>query len=323
MLWRFDLGGQLAAGPVLTLVAAILFVVVVGSFVAIVAGYMAGLVGSSNSPVSGVGILSVVGAALLVSALAGGAVAPEMRKPLIAFALFITAFVFGIAIVANDNLQDLKTGQLVGSTPWKQQVALVIGVLAGSLVLPPVLELLNARFGFAGAPGAGPAALAAPQASLFASIAQGVLGGTLRWDLVGIGAAVGTALIVLDEALGMLGRTRVPPMAVAMGIYLPVTTILPSVIGAVIGHVWDRAAERSPRPEYATRLGVLLATGLIVGDSLFALFFAGAVGALGNPDRLAVVGPGFAPVAGVLGPLVCGFVVLAAYARTRRRAQAA
>jgi putative OPT family oligopeptide transporter len=284
---------------------------------------MAGLVGSSNSPVSGVGILSVVGAALLVSALAGGSVAPGMREPLIAFALFITAFVFGVAIVANDNLQDLKTGQLVGSTPWKQQVALIIGVLAGSLVLPPVLELLNARFGFAGAPGAGPTALAAPQASLFASIAQGVLGGTLRWDLVAIGVAVGVVLIVLDEGLGLLGRMRVPPMAVAMGIYLPVTTILPTVIGAVIGHFWDRAAARSPQPEYAKRLGVLLATGLIVGDSLFALFFAGAVGALGNPDRLAVVGPGFAPVAGVLGPLVCGAVVLAAYARTRRRALAA
>src|SRR6185369_12696642 len=136
----------------------------------------------------------------------GGSVAEADRAPLIAFALFIVAFVFGIAIVANDNLQDLKTGQLVGSTPWKQQVALIIGVVAGSLVLPPVLQLLATSFGFVGAPGAGPNALAAPQASLFAAIAQGVLGGSLRWDLIIMGAVIGAVVVAIDEALRAAGK---------------------------------------------------------------------------------------------------------------------
>jgi putative OPT family oligopeptide transporter len=320
MLWQFDLGGAIVTGKLLAVAGAILFVIVIGSLTAIVAGYMAGLIGSSNSPISGIGILSVVCAAMLVAALAGGHVAPEARQPLIAFALFVSSFVFGIAIVANDNLQDLKTGQLVGSTPWKQQAALIIGVVLGSLVLPPVLELLNVRFGFAGAPGAGPNALAAPQSSLFAGIAQGVLGGTLRWDLVGIGVAIGVATIVLDEVSGALGKMRLPPMAVAMGIYLPVTIIIPTVIGTVVGHVWDKMADRTPRPEYGRRLGVLLATGLVVGDSLLGLVYAGAVGALGDPARLALVGPGFATAAEVIGLAVFLALLIGTYVRTKRRA---
>ena len=194
--------------------------------------------------------------------------------------------------------------------------------MLGSLVLPPVLELLNVRFGFAGAPGAGPNALAAPQSSLFAGIAQGVLGGTLRWDLVGIGAAIGIATIVLDEVTGALGKMRLPPMAVAMGIYLPVTVIIPTVIGTVVGHVWDKMADRTSRPEYGRRLGVLLATGLVVGDSLLGLVYAGTVGALGDPARLALVGPGFVRMAEVIGLMVFVALLVGTYMRTKRRALA-
>ncbi|MGN6500173.1 MAG: OPT family oligopeptide transporter, partial [Tsuneonella sp.] len=239
------------------------------------------------------------------------------------FALFIVSFVFGIAIVANDNLQDLKTGQLVGSTPWKQQVALIVGVVAGSLVLPPVLQLLADNFGFAGAPGAGPNALAAPQASLFAAIAQGVLGHSLRWDLVGIGAGIGVAIVIVDELLRIAGRGRLPPLAVGMGIYLPVSLVLPTVLGTIIGHAWNKMALRTARPEFTARLGVLLATGLVVGDSLMGLVYAGAVGALGDPARLALVGPGFAPVAGwvAIGALIVLLVAL--YSRTKALAMRA
>src|SRR3546814_13988228 len=110
-----------------------------------------------------------------------------MTQELVAYALIVTGIVFGVATISNDNLQDLKTGQLVGATPWKQQVALVIGVVFGSLVIPPVLDLLNTAFGFAGAPGAGPNALPAPQAALISALATGVLGGDLNWAMIGWG----------------------------------------------------------------------------------------------------------------------------------------
>jgi len=320
LVWRFVQGGPLAGSIPSVLLLALVFVIVVGIFTAVVTGYMAGLVGTSNSPVSGVGILSILAASVLVAALFGGSVAEADRAPLIAFALFIVAFVFGIAIVANDNLQDLKTGQLVGSTPWKQQVALIIGVVAGSLVLPPVLQLLATSFGFVGAPGAGPNALAAPQASLFAAIAQGVLGGSLRWDLVGLGAAIGVGIVAIDEGLRASEKGRFPPLAVGMGIYLPVALVLPTVIGTVVGHLWNRMAKRTPRPEFTERLGVLLATGLVVGDSLFGLAYAGAVGAAGDPERLALVGEGFASTAAWIAVIAAVGLLVLVYTITKRKA---
>lgn len=322
LLWNFVQGGPLAGHTGSALLLALLFILVVGVATAVVTGYMAGLVGTSNSPVSGIGILSILIAAVLVAAVFGGDVAAGDRAPLIAFALFVTAFVFGIGIVANDNLQDLKTGQLVGSTPWKQQVALILGVLAGSFIIPPVLDLLNTAFGFAGAPGAGPNALAAPQASLIASIAQGVLGGTLRWDLVGLGAAIGVGAILLDEGLGRAGRTRLPPLAVAMGMYLPMSVTLPTIIGTVIGHFWNRMSDKTSRPEFGRRMGVLLATGLVVGDSLYGLVFAGTVAAVGDADRLAIVGDGFGTASEFIGLGLLAALGWFAYARTRRRIDA-
>jgi putative OPT family oligopeptide transporter len=142
---------------------------------------MAGLIGASNSPISGVGILAALGIALVLLALFGHLADPAAGKALVAFALFVTALVFGVATISNDNLQDLKTGELVGATPWRQQVALVLGVVFGAVVIPPILTLLNGTFGFAGAPGAGPEALAAPQAALISAIIQGVLGQGLDW----------------------------------------------------------------------------------------------------------------------------------------------
>ena len=322
LVWSFVQGGPLAGSMGVVLVLTVVFTIVVGFAVAVVVGYMAGLVGTSNSPVSGVGILAVVIASLLVAWLFGGSVTADQHAPLIAFALFLVSFVFGIAIVANDNLQDLKTGQLVGSTPWKQQVALVIGVLAGSLILPPVLQLLATSFGFAGAPGAGPNALAAPQASLFAAIAQGVLGGNLRWDMIELGAVIGVIVVALDEGMRAAGKPRVPPLAVAMGIYLPATLVLPTVIGTVIGYFWNRMAAKTARPEFTVRIGVLLATGLVVGDSLFGLAFAGAVGAVGDPAKLAIVGESFAPMAEWIGLAAVIALLWFSYARTRQRALA-
>ena len=156
LLWNFLSGTPIADQTASTLVVSLIYVVVLGAVIAAVAGYMAGLIGSSNSPISGVGILVVLGIALLLAALHGPTDDPNGTTALVAYSLFTTAVVFSIATISNDNLQDLKTGQLVGATPWKQQMALVIGVIFGSLVIAPVLDLLNTAFGFAGPPGAGP-----------------------------------------------------------------------------------------------------------------------------------------------------------------------
>src|SRR4029453_18468410 len=139
----------------------------------------------------------------------------------------------------NNNLQDLKTGQLVDATPWRQQVALVLGVVFGAAVIPPILDLLNQAFGFQGAPGATANSLAAPQAALISAIAQGVLGGNLDWSLIGIGAGVGVVVVIIDEVLKATKRGALPPLAVGMGIYLPMALTLLIPVGALLGHFYD------------------------------------------------------------------------------------
>ena len=250
---------------------------------------MAGLIGASNSPVSGVGILTVLGISLVLVAIFGRGLGVDASQSLVAYALFVTAIIFGVATIANDNLQDLKTGQLVGATPWRQQVALVLGVIFGSLVIPPILTILNDAFGFAGAPGAGPNALAAPQAALISAIAQGVLGGNLDWNLIGLGGLIGIGVIVIDEILRGSKRGSLPPLAVGMGIYLPMSLTLLIPVGATIGYLYNKWAARAPDPKFAERLGVLMATGLIVGESLFGVAFAAIVGATDNDLPLAMV----------------------------------
>jgi putative OPT family oligopeptide transporter len=311
--------GDIPNGP-LVLAGSLLFVVVAGAFIAAVCGYMAGLIGASNSPISGVGILSIIAAALLIGAVAGGA--EGNTAPLVVYALTVTAVVFGVATISNDNLQDLKTGQLVGATPWRQQVALIFGVLFGSIVIPPVLSLLNQAYGFAGAPGAGPAALPAPQAALISALAQGVLGGTLDWHMIGYGAIAGAVIVVLDLVLRKGGK-RCPPLAVGLGIYLPMQTSLLVVVGAVAGWFYDRRGRRARDPEAHERMGVLLATGLIVGESLFGVALAGIVVASGSDAPLAVTGESFAPVALILAPILFAALAVWLYRRTVRSAEEA
>jgi putative OPT family oligopeptide transporter len=283
----------LAAQMMPLVLGGILYVALVSLLVAAVCGYMAGLIGSSNSPVSGVGILVVVGAAALLELLVAPSLPPGAAPALVAFALFITAVVFGAATISNDNLQDLKTGQLVDATPWRQQVALLVGVLAGAALIPPVLTLINQAYGFAGTPGAGAHALAAPQAALISALAQGVIQGNLDWTLIGAGCAIGVAVIVLDEILARCSRARTPPLAVGMGIYLPMATTLTIILGTVIGHVFERRADRGARPAHTKQLGVLLASGMIVGESLFGIVLAAIVVLSGKDDPLSLVGPGY------------------------------
>jgi putative OPT family oligopeptide transporter len=290
LLSAFAQSGPIAAEPGLTLGLSLFYIFVAGAIIAAITGYMAGLIGASNSPVSGVGILTVLGISLVLWLLFGVQTDPSASQSLVAFALFVTAIIFGVATIANDNLQDLKTGQLVGATPWRQQVALIIGVLFGSVVIPPILTILNDAFGFQGVPGAGPNALAAPQAALISAIAQGVLGGNLDWNLIGLGALIGVGVIIVDEVLRATKRGSLPPLAVGMGIYLPMSLTLLIPVGAFLGWTYDKWADRTAKnPEFAKRLGVLMATGLIVGESLFGVVFAGIVGATDNDSPLALV----------------------------------
>ena len=319
MLWWFATDGPIEQSMGLIVMLSVLYVLIAGIMIASVTGYMAGLIGASNSPISGVGILAVLGISLLLVMVLGRDHSPGETKALVAYALFVTAIVFGVATISNDNLQDLKTGQLVGATPWRQQVALVLGVIFGGIVIPPLLDLLNSTFGFQGAAGAGPNALAAPQAALISAIAQGVLGGTLQWNLIGLGAAVGVGAVLIDELLRKTGRGSLPPLAVGMGMYLPMDVTVFVILGAVLGHFYNRRAARQSNPDFAERIGVLTATGLIVGDSLFNVAYAGIVAATDNPDALAVIGEN--PYATPLGLIVFGALVWFAYGRMRSAAQ--
>jgi putative OPT family oligopeptide transporter len=239
---------------------------------------------------------------------------------LVAIALFITAILFAVACSSNNNLQDLKTGQLVGAAPWRQQVALLAGVAAATVTVPVVLNLLAKAYGFSGAPNLHSIAsqpLAAPQANLMAALAQGVIGGKLNWNMIEIGALVGAGIVLLDEILRMGKWLRLPPLAVGLGIYLPMEATLPVVVGAVIGWIYNR----SVKSERAERLGVLVASGMIVGESLFNVIIAGLIVAFNKDAPLAVVGSSFpADAVGIVG-----FVGLIAvlYGWLKRRARTA
>ncbi|MBS0575756.1 MAG: oligopeptide transporter, OPT family [Proteobacteria bacterium] len=304
LLWHFAQTSGLGSQAWLLTLGGVLFVIVLSFLVSTVCGYMAGLIGSSNSPLSGIGILVVVVAALMLVLGVKAMVPADAGKALVAFALFITSIVFAVASIANNNLQDLKTGQLVDATPSLQQWALVIGVIAGAAVIPPVLNLLYHSYGFVGAPGADPAkALAAPQAGLISALAQGVIQNSIDWKLIGGGAIIGVAVIVLDEILGKTCKTaRLAPLAVGLGIYLPTSTTLMVVAGALIGAGFDHFAERrSAKPEATKQLGVLLASGMIVGESLLAVIVAAIVAFSGNGSPLALVGEGFGDMAEWIG----------------------
>jgi putative OPT family oligopeptide transporter len=324
LLWWFLDSTQVTGNKPLIIVVTLIFVVLIGALLASVAGYMAGLIGSSNSPISGLGILVVIIASVVLVLVHGRSSDAAQTLGLVAYALFATAVVFGIATISNDNLQDLKTGQLVGATPWKQQVALVIGVIFGGLVIAPVLDLLNKAFGFAGAPGAGPNALAAPQAALISSLAKGVFGGDLNWKLLGLGVAIGAVVILIDEVLRRTTKFALPPLAVGMGMYLPMSLTLVIPIGALLGRSYDKWADRTGGDvqdvEQKKRLGVLMATGLIVGESLFGVVFAGIVAASGTDSPLAVVGESFASWAEILGVVLFVAVIAGLYKWTRRTA---
>ncbi|MBA3962760.1 MAG: oligopeptide transporter, OPT family [Chthoniobacterales bacterium] len=314
VLGYFANSSGLGAHMTTLVIGGVAYVILMSFFVSAVCGYMAGLIGSSNSPLSGIGILVVIGAALLLVFGVKPYVSPDASKALMAFALFTTAVIFNVAAIANNNLQDLKTGQLVGATPWKQQVGLIIGVLAGSVVIPPVLNLVNQAYGFVGAPNATAHSLAAPQAGLISALAKGVIASDIDWSLIEMGALIGLGIIVLDEILTRTTRhLRMPPLAVGLGIYLPTASTLMIVVGTIVGWFYDRGAERTRNPEGTKQLGVLLASGLIVGESIIGVVISAIVVFSGAGAPLALVGAGFATPAIIIGGLAFAVIAFVLY----------
>ncbi len=247
---------------------------VTGFVFSAVAGYMAGLVGSSNNPISGVTIATVLVSSLLLLWLMGeGAV----NGP--AAAIIIGSVVCCAAAIAGDNMQDLKAGYIVGATPWKQQVMQLVGTVSAALVLAPVMILLQKAYGFEGQAGAGPKALAAPQANLMASVARGVFKGELPWNYIYIGMVVAVSVIALDVYLQKKGSAfRTPILAVAIGFYLPFKLSVPIFAGGLIHYAVKRYHTKKntgkEQVEESGRNGLLFASGLITGEALMGILLA-------------------------------------------------
>ena len=261
--------------------------VITGFLFCSVSAYMAGLVGSSNNPVSGITIATILFAALVLVGFLGesSTIGPVA-------AVMIGAVVCCAACVAGDNLQDLKAGQLVGATPWRQQVMLAIGAASCALVMAPVLNLLLKAYGI-GVPTADhPNPLIAPQATLMASVAKGMFGGDLPWGMIGIGALIGVAIIVVDEMLRRRNATfRAPVLAVAVGIYLPLELSVPIFTGGLLAYLVERRLGvhgETPEAERAKRNGVLFAAGLITGEALMGIVIAIPIVTSGRADVLAL-----------------------------------
>ncbi|HTU67245.1 MAG TPA: oligopeptide transporter, OPT family [Steroidobacteraceae bacterium] len=247
--------------------------VVTGFLFCSVSAYMAGLVGSSNNPVSGITIATIMFSAVILLLFLGktSPIGPVA-------AVMIGAVVCCAACVAGDNLQDLKAGYIVGATPWRQQTMLAIGSVSCALIMAPVLNLLAESYGIGVKTPEHPHPLEAAQANLMASVAKGIFGGHLPWDMIGIGAAIGVAVIVLDLVLeAKKAPFRVPVLAAAIGIYLPLETMVPIFLGGLLNYLVTRSFGQGlheDEVERRNRTGTLLAAGLITGEALMGIFMA-------------------------------------------------
>jgi putative OPT family oligopeptide transporter len=277
----------LVVGSLGVALAMAVIMIIAGFLFSSVSGYMAGLVGSSNNPVSGITICTILFASLVLMWMVGG------QSAIGAVAVvFIGAVVCSAASVAGDNLQDLKAGQLVGATPWRQQVMLGVGVIASASVMAPVMNVLQFAYGIGEPSHAGVKALPAPQANLVRSVAEGMFGGTLPGLMIAIGAVVGVLIIVTDLYLKRIGsRWSAPVLAVAVGIYLPLDVSTPILAGGLVAEFvvrWHRKRHEGDDHEKLAQNGMLFAAGLITGEALVGIFIALCIWIFKNPDILAL-----------------------------------
>ncbi len=275
----------IVVGSIGVSLAMAVIMIVAGFLFSSVSGYMAGLIGSSNNPVSGITICTILFASVVLMWMVGG------KSSIGAVAVvFIGAVVCNAAAVAGDNLQDLKAGQLVGATPWRQQVMLCIGVVASAAVMAPVMNVLLFAYGIGEPAHAGVKPLPAPQANLVKSVAEGMFGGTLPTGMIAGGVVIGALIIALDLYLKRRGsRWSAPVLAVAVGIYLPLDVSTPILAGGIVAEVVDRwHIRRNPGADHEKlkQNGMLFAAGLITGEALVGIFIAMCIWIAKNPDVL-------------------------------------
>jgi putative OPT family oligopeptide transporter len=289
--------------------AAMALTMLIASFLfSSVAAYMAGLVGSSNNPISGVTMATMLLASLMLLGLLGA----DARGP--AAAILIGAVVCCAASLGGDLLQDLKTGAIVGATPWKQQLALCAGVLVSVLVMAPILNLLLDAYGIGVPTPEHPNPLVAPQATLMASVAGGVFGGGLPWTMIGLGVAIGVIIIGFDRWLQYRGAAfRAPVLAVAVGIYLPLEVDTPILVGGLIA--WHVQRYR-PQAANGAGPGTLFAAGLITGEALVGIVLAVPIVMTGSTEIFALP-VGLRP--GMLAGLAAVVLAASLLHRTARR----
>jgi putative OPT family oligopeptide transporter len=295
-----------AIGDVTVTITMTLIMVVAGFLFAAVAGYMAGLVGSSNNPISGVTIATILFASILLLTLMG--TGNEMAGA--AGAILIGAVVCCAAAIAGDNMQDLKAGHILGATPYKQQIMQVVGVVAGALVIPIVLNILLIGNGIGAPTAEQPEALAAPQATLMMSVAQGIFSGGLPWTIIYIGAGIAVAIILIDLYLkSKESEFRMPVLAVAVGLYLPFELDSSIFVGGLLAYFLTKATKSNKNVERGNNAGLLLASGLITGEALMGILGAGlTVGIMksgGDPNSLRILDnasawPGLLIFAGII-----------------------
>ncbi len=275
--------GSLAVSLPMTII-----MIITGFLFCSVSAYMAGLVGSSNNPVSGITIATILFSAVVLLVLMGK---DNEAGPVAA--IMIGAVVCCAACIAGDNLQDLKCGYIVGATPWRQQVMLGIGAASSALVMAPVLNLLAQAYGIGVPSESHPNPLLAPQATLMASVSKGLFGGQLPWDMIAVGAVIGVAIIVIDEVLKARGSSfRTPVLAVAVGIYLPLELMTPIFLGGLLAWIAERRLRRqgldAAEIERRHRKGLLFAAGMITGEALMGIAIAVPIVTSGSADVLAL-----------------------------------
>lgn len=287
-------------------IATMIYVVAIGFLLSAICGYFTGLVGSTNNPLSGILIIAIILLSLIYLGLLSITDGTEMLA-VTGLVIIVATIMATVASIANENIQDLKAGQMVGATPWKQQVMLAIGVVVSALIIGPVLELLFNAYGMAGIyPRAGmdpTQMLAAPQASLMAAVAKGVLTHQLEWSMIFLGMGVAVLIILVDELLWRPRNRRLPALAVGLGIYLPPEVMTPVVIGGFISYLVKRARTAKNKSE-ANHDTVLLACGMVAGSALMGVILAIPFSLMGSSDALAIMPARFATLAGVLGVVV-------------------
>lgn len=297
----------------------VLYILFGGFVFCSIMAYFAGLIGSTNSPVSGLLVSALLVICLIFMAFFSfqTGMTAQMKETIGSVVAIGSMVIIGAALsISNDTMQDLKVGQIVGATPWKQQVMLILGVIVSAFVIPPILQLLYNAYGIGGVfprPNMNPAQmLAAPQAGLMATVAKGAFSNTLEWGLIGTGALIAVVCIVIDEILKKHG-TRLPVLAVGVGIYLPLDASTPVVIGGILSYLIQLRLNQKYERKHADGVmiankhrhrGLLLACGLVAGASLMGVVIAIPFAIKQSTDALKLMPDAYLPFAGTLSVFV-------------------